>query len=118
MAISSSWRGSGGRSGRGRRRRRFGRARFFGACFLLWRLSTHGEIPNDARGQALLPLRIKVRDLEAHEFPAILGGLAIQYELGDVGQGDGVAPGNAFDGHQLKKIAEETIHGGWIVKVC
>jgi hypothetical protein len=108
-------------SGRHRRRlRRRGRPRFFGACFLgflLWRLSAHGEIPNDPGGQALLPLGIKLGDLEAHEFPAILSGLAIQNELRDVGQGDRIFPGNAFDGDQFKEIAKEAIDRGRIGEI-
>jgi hypothetical protein len=64
-----------------------------------------------------LPLGIEVRDLEAHEFPAVLSGLAIQNELGDIGEGDGIAPGNAFDGNQFKEIAKEAIDGGRIAKV-
>jgi len=116
MVIGLSWHGSR-RSEDGRRRRRFGRDRFFGARFLLWWLSAQGEIPNDAGGQVLLAPGIEVGDLEADQFPAILGGLAIQYELRDVGHGDCIAAGNAFDGDELKEIAKKAIDGGRIGKI-
>lgn len=44
-------------------------------------------------------------------------GLAIQDELRDIGQDDGVAAGNAPEGDHLGEVAEEAIDGGCIAEV-
>ena len=40
--------------------------------------------------------------------------MAIQYKLRDVGQGECIAPGNAFEGNQLDEIAKKAIDRGRI----
>ena len=44
-------------------------------------------------------------------------GLAIQDELGNIGQDNGVAAGNAPDSDHLGDTAQEAIHGGRVAEI-
>ena len=43
---------------------------------------------------------------------AVEGSEAVEEQLGNVGQGDGVAAGDTFAGELPDEIAEESVHGG------
>jgi len=64
------------------------------------------EIPDDLDGRILFAQEL---ELIAQKLPTVVRGLAIQNELGDIGQGDGVAARNASHGDELEEIAEEAI---------
>ena len=56
-------------------------------------------------------------ELIAQKLSAVVRGLAIQDELGDIGQGDGVAARNAPEGDHLGEVAEEAIDRGRVAEV-
>jgi hypothetical protein len=73
------------------------------------------EIPDDAGWGSDLPAQ--QLQFEALKLSTTMSGLAIQDELGDIGQGDGIAARNAPDGDELKEIAEEAIDRGRVGKI-
>ena len=88
---------------------------WFGIVVSLRVLFTTRKIPDDAGRGIELPTQCL--HLQTLKLSAAAGGLAIQDELRDVGQGDGVAAGNAPEGDHLGEIAEEAIDGGCIGKI-
>jgi hypothetical protein len=88
---------------------------WFGIVVSLRVLFTTRKIPDDAGWGSELPTQCL--HLQTLKLSAAAGGLAIQDELGDIGQGDGVAAGNAPESNHPGEIAEEAIDGGCVGKI-